>query len=173
MSGLSSLSCRDCRSHLAGYIHRELPPKTRERVARHVNQCPACYRLYAEQRDLARELSISLPLVGRAGDTRLDRIWSAVQVEMAAPSALPRRRSLHYSVVALLLALALIAPAMLAAPRLMPSGARVALAVPTQPRPDVLIMPAETPTVSAALTAAAQPSIQSNYAPAAGVTDTP
>jgi anti-sigma factor RsiW len=182
MMGLLSFSCHDCRAHLAGYIHRELPPKTRQRVAAHLNGCSACYKLYAQQRDLARELSASLPLIGRAGDSRLDRIWSAVQDGMAQPASVPRRHSLHYSIVALALVLVLIAPWLLTAPRLSPTGARVALALPTQPTPQVQIAPAETPAVSAALTAAAGtpedtadrvPPIQSNYAPPPGATDTP
>ena len=51
-----SFTCRHCRALLPGYIQRELTPKQRAWVSRHLNDCADCYVAYMEQRQLVREL---------------------------------------------------------------------------------------------------------------------
>ena len=164
-------ACRQCRELLPGYIHRELTPKQRERVSRHLTICPGCYVAYTEQRQLVRELAYSLPRLG--GDApRLDKMRAAVMAEMERPAP-PRLRldQARYGLVALILMTALLLPW---------SMRQRSYPLPTPPQPEtitpqgtaVVAVPTETATLTATL--------QSNYAPpsvaneaTAAATDTP
>jgi anti-sigma factor RsiW len=86
------ITCRECQSHLVAYIHNELSPHLRRSVAYHLDDCPGCYRDYLQQRDLARDLQNALPMIGRGEKPRLDRVWAAIQADMAKP----RRASIFY-----------------------------------------------------------------------------
>jgi predicted anti-sigma-YlaC factor YlaD len=104
------MTCHDCRAHLPGYIHRELSPLVRRRVGAHLDKCEACYAVYTSQREVARELTQQVPLIGQADAPRLGKIWSSIQVEMARPrrstlSRIPRRRG--FAIVILVLVLLL------------------------------------------------------------------
>jgi len=104
-------TCRYCEARLTAFIHGELPLKARRRIARHLDECPACYAKYQRQRDLADELSRHIPLVGQPRPGQLLRMWSAVQAEMSpAPRALLMRRSPRYGLVTLMLLLVTLLP---------------------------------------------------------------
>lgn len=142
-----SLSCQNCRAKLPAYLHRELNPRLRRRVAAHLNNCPACYAAYREQQDIARELQDMLPAFGQTDSVQLGRMWSAVQTEMAQPQRRFQpvfRARYSLGVVALLVALAL--PWML-------GGQSRALALPMPPTPAGTGLQ-ETPPVTNATTAA-------------------
>jgi anti-sigma factor RsiW len=150
---------------LPGYVARELSPKQRARVSRHLNACAECYGVYVKQRQLMQELASSVPRIG-VDPPRLDRIRAAVMAEMMTPTR-PRGRidQARYSVVALALMIAVLLPWSM---RAYPFG------LPTPPQPETLTpqgtaVVAALPTDTATLTA----TLQSNYAPAPGATETP
>ncbi len=159
------LSCRQCRKLLPGYIGRELSPKQRERVSRHLNTCVECYVALSEQRQLVHELSYSLPRIGTgAQPPRLDKIRAGIMAEMRQPErpkisrARLMRTQARYSLVALILMIALMLPW---------SIQNRTFALPTPPQPETLT-PQGTAVVAlpteAAVTLTA--TLQSNYAPA-------
>lgn len=158
-------SCRQCRALLPGYINRELTPKQRARVSRHLSACAECYGAYIEQRQLVNELFTSVPRIGGT-PAPLDKIRVAVMAEMAAPPVRPQRlNQARYSMVALALVIALLLPWSMRAH---------SFSLPTLPQPEavtpqgtavVAVMPTEAATLTATL--------QSNYAPAPGATETP
>ena len=158
------ITCRTCREYLPGYLQRDLHPKLRAEVAAHLESCDTCYVLSVQQRDLAR----SLPTVG-SPVSGLDRIWSAVQADMAQPRREPEGlEKARYSVVALIFIIALLLPWTVRGQRLV---------LPTPPTPAVST-PKGTP-VGVAFApytitfTSLTPPIQSNNAPEPGATDTP
>lgn len=162
------ITCRTCRNHLPAYLHRELPPKLRAEVAEHLQDCDACYALSVQQRDLSNDLSRSLPAFG-SPVSGLDRIWSAVQADMAQSRREPEvLEKVRYSIVALIFVLALLLPWTVRGQR---------LTLPTPPTPAVST-PRGTP-VGVAFApytitfSSLTPPIQSNNAPELGATDTP
>ncbi|HVU10763.1 MAG TPA: zf-HC2 domain-containing protein [Phototrophicaceae bacterium] len=162
------ISCRECRVLLPGYIQRDLTPKQRERVSRHLNTCSECYAAYEEQRVIVRELAINLPRIG-SDHAPLDQIRAAVMAEIAQPKP-PRRTArlqARYSVAVLVLMVMLLLP--------WTFRSYAAEPPPTQPRPENAT-PSATVMVVASATEAANTltaTLQSNYAPISGATDTP
>lgn len=176
-----SITCRHYRALLPGYIQRELTPKQRAQVSRHLNECDDCYAAYVDQRQLVRELRVSVPRIGtRDGETpAFDAIRAAVLAQVS-PAALPaappattptapigRRMRVdlaRYGLVAILMLVVLLLPLSMRSPT---------FSVPTQPTPDKIIAQgtavAALPAEPATLTATLQP----NYAPRLGATDTP
>lgn len=162
------ITCRTCREHLPGYFDRDLSPKLRAEVAEHLQNCDACYAASVQQRDLSRELARSLPTLG-SPVSGLDRIWSAVQADMAQPRREPELlEKARYSVVALIFIIALLLPWTVRGHR---------LALPPPPTP-AISTPKGTP-VGVAFApytitfSSLTPPIQSNNAPELGATDTP
>ncbi len=166
-----SFTCRHCRALLPGYIQRELTPKQRVWVSRHLNECDECYVACMEQRQLVRELSTSIPRIGTRGESPpFDALRAAVLAQVAQPGKPARSMQrmgvdyARYSIAVLLLVVVLLLPL---------STRGRTFNVPTPPTPDqslpqgtaVAALPAE----SATLTATLQP----NYAPFLGATDTP
>ncbi len=162
------ISCRQCRALLPGYIQRELAPRQRERVSRHLSSCAACYVAYQEQRQLIRELTVNVPRIG--GDApHLDEIRAAIMAEMAQPAARKPKARMYqarYSLAALILMIAVLLPW---------SMQSRSFSLPTPPQPvnvtpqGTAVVAAVLPTQAATLTA----TLQSNYAPSFGATDTP
>lgn len=142
-----SISCQSCRAKLPAYLHRELNPRLRRRVAAHLNNCPACYAAYRQHQDIGRDLQSSLPAFGQPDHAQLGRVWRAVQAEMNQPrrSFQPVFRA-RYSlgVVALLITLVL--------PWVFGSQSHV-MALPMLPTPAATGLQ-ETPSVANAKTAA-------------------
>jgi anti-sigma factor RsiW len=76
---------------LVAYIHGELPPAERKRVAAHLEQCGACRRALAAQEQLAAHLDARLPALTSPRPEQLTRLWVGVAARIKQP---PRRRSL-------------------------------------------------------------------------------
>jgi anti-sigma factor RsiW len=119
-------TCNDCRSHLIGYLHQQLSPRKRRQVAQHLQSCAACYADYIAQRDLARELTSSVPALGQPAAPDLSRVWIAIQRDMSRSDPVRRRYLGHYGIACLILALTLLLPWSL-------GQQHIALAVPRQP----------------------------------------
>ncbi len=162
-------SCRQYRVLLPGYVERELTPKQRERVSRHLSACAECYEAYAEQRQITRELTTSLPRVGArdaAGQApRLDKIRAGVMAEMRQPKPPIRLDHARYSLVVLMLMVTLLLPW---------SMRGQAFSLPTPPQPEQTT-PQGTPVVYVPSTDAVTltATLQANYAPLPGATETP
>lgn len=183
-----SFECRYCQSRLPAYIHRELSPRARRRVAAHLSRCDSCSAVYIDYREVARSLHSDMPAVGRGFDQ--GRGWAAVQARLSQPAASPRKRfQKRYGAAALLLAAALVLPGLSAnAPR----AFALQLRLPLQQTPPVWSDTVDTPAQGALVirvraTPAAKletlslnsitPPAQPNYAPSLVVqgqaTDTP
>lgn len=159
-------SCRQCRVLLPGYIQRELSPKQRERVSRHLSDCAECYMVYTQQRQLERELAFNVPRMGGA-PPRLEKMRAVVMAEMAHPAAKPKSQAglyqARYSLVALILMIALLLPW---------SIRSHSFALPTPPQPEKTL-PQGTAVVVVTYTATLTATLQANYAPLPDGTDTP
>ena len=83
-------SCNQCQKHLIAYISHELPPKVRDKVARHFDQCESCYALYLQHKRTSNELQRVMPLVGNSRPPTFDRVWAAARLDAA------RRTSNYY-----------------------------------------------------------------------------
>ncbi len=167
-----SLTCRPYRALLPGYIQRELSPQQRARVARHLDECAECYAAYMDQRQLVRDLSVSIPRIGTQRDELppFEMIRAAVlarTVSPVQPATVGRDLQVtygRYSLAVLLMVVVLLLPL---------SMHSQTFNVPTQPTPEktiaqgtaVAVLPAESTTLTATL--------QPNYAPILGATDTP
>lgn len=155
------IACRYCRAHLDTYLAGELAAPARRRVAAHLDRCPACYSIYAQQRDLARELRQTLPVVGHASAPDFGQVWLHVQAELPRGSGHP----LPYGLVALLVALLLVVPFTM--------GHRdVPAALPTQPAPQLTSADATPTRADATSQATAVPRVSAQTAPAAGAPPT-
>ncbi len=131
-----------CKRRMVAYLNGELSPVARRRMARYIDECPACYAEYRRQRGLHEHLVASMPPFGAPSRNQLDRMWSGIQHEMYRPRSLGwRQYPARYGVLAFLLALALVLPVALEY-----SGAPPAL--PTQP------MPGQTPVALVVVTEA-------------------
>lgn len=178
---LFAMNCRQTRRALPAYINRELKPRARARVARHLTTCSACDAEYSASRMVSRELRATLPLVGSVESGRFEIMWREIAAQLAAaPRPMISTQRWATTMVALLVGIVL---ALAWSPRTSVAG------VPTPPTavrvaasdagtPVALIM-AVRPAFhrigdSRVSVAATQtPRLQSNYAPAAGATDTP
>jgi hypothetical protein len=110
---MKTLTCNDCRTHLTGYIQGDLPLRLRLRVGAHLDDCAGCYGVYMREREMARDLTAQVPMIGRADGARLGKIWSAVQTEMIRPrrsslSRIPKR----YGIATAVLVVALLLPSL-------------------------------------------------------------
>ena len=122
---------RYCRARMVAFLNEELPPDSRRRVARYIDECPECYQEYICQRDLHKELKRQLPVLGRPRSAQTSRMWAAIQDEIGL-SGTPRGYKcggIRYGLAALALVIALCLPILLL-------GDEVAAAVTvTQPTP--------------------------------------
>src|SRR5258707_8731544 len=77
------------RSHvyhlITAYVHHQLQPEQAERVLRHVRVCPECSAALDRERQLARDIATTMPLIGRPRrgqyQDRLARLWPAIWLE--------------------------------------------------------------------------------------------
>jgi hypothetical protein len=161
-------SCRQCRALLPGYIRRELSPKQRAYVSRHLSVCTECYVFYKTQQQLEHELAFSVPRIG--GTPRLEKMRAVVMAEIAQPAAKPKSQAkmyqARYSLAALVLMIALLFPW---------SIQNHSFALPTPPQPEK-VTPQGTAVVAMLSTpepATLTATLQSNHAPLPDGTDTP
>jgi anti-sigma factor RsiW len=107
--------CHRCRERLPAFIHRDLSPRARRRIAAHLDCCPACETEYRRQRELSHLLASEIPALGRRNAGGLERVWLGIRTGKTV-----QRRRFHkrYGAAALLTLAALILPSVLsAAPR--------------------------------------------------------
>ena len=130
---MKRLSCDEYKRYLPAYSDRELPPLLRRRVAMHLEKCESCYASYVRQREVSRELAQQVPLIGRADAPRLNKIWTAVQGEMAHPRrAALRRIPARYPMAVIILVVGLLLPSFGFQAL---SQHQVAMALPAPPAP--------------------------------------
>ena len=159
------------RSHvkhlLLAYLHGELSPAERDRVAQHIRHCEACRQALAEEERLAAELRTRLPILAAPQPGQLARLWTGIAARIA-PQEASRRVSRRGPATALSsafgmaltfgLIFAIALPLLLGGD--MPSG------VATQPRPDTVNV------ASFSLTGTAVPGTSDTRAPVTGATVT-
>jgi anti-sigma factor RsiW len=119
-----------CRARMLAYLRGEHPIGVRRRMARYIDESPACYAEYMRQRDTMRELTHKLPLVGQPDKAQLDRVWAAVQSELQGRGGTRERYCVQarYGFAGMVLALGLLMPFTL--------GSRDSIySVPSQPAP--------------------------------------
>src|SRR5574342_236238 len=105
------LACKKCQSNLAAYLHRELPPVQRRKIARHLEACERCYRVYLQQQDLAQYLTRSVPLMGQGKQPGYNGVWTAIQQDLTHPRrTAPRSDPARYGFAALVATLMLLIP---------------------------------------------------------------
>lgn len=127
-----------CKLRMVAYLNGELPPVSRQRVARFIDDCPDCYREYVRQRDLRRELTNVLPRFGQPEPGQLDRIWANIQADMRPNKPTGRTNryfQARYGLATLLLVVALVLPYLI-------SGQQVSRAAVTQPTPRTVVQAA-------------------------------
>lgn len=87
---MKTLRYRYCKARIAAYVDGELSRRARARVARYIDADPACYALYANQRDHVRNLQAEIAPPDPS-PLQLDRIWTAIQREMNGEIVAPSR----------------------------------------------------------------------------------
>jgi len=73
---------RYCKIRMVAFVHSELSLKAKRRVARYIDECPACYAEYQRVRELKRELDYRLPTFAQPKNGQLDRVWMAISSEL-------------------------------------------------------------------------------------------
>lgn len=76
---MRSISCHECRRHLAAYAARELPAGERQRIARHLDGCDACYAELKAQRALTQQLQQTLPQLAALPPPAFQTVWAGVR----------------------------------------------------------------------------------------------
>lgn len=121
-----------CKARLPAYIHGDLPPATRKRIARYLDASSACYAEYQRQRQLARDINALMPAPSARHVPTFDSIWSVVQAPAdGAVRRTEKRQTVSYGLLMVLLLMALLAP------MVWRTGGG-AFVVPSQPSPIVL-----------------------------------
>ena len=113
---------------LTTYIHDELPPHLRARVARHVQHCDRCYAALRREEDLARRLQAEMPAFGAPTRGQLNRLLPGILAEVTPrPAPRPSFRGAGFAVaLAVMLLVGLFVPSV--------TGPRaVASVAPSQP----------------------------------------
>lgn len=154
-----NLNCHYCQAHLQAYIDGELSPKARRRISQHLDRCTACYNVYAQRRDLSRELQQAIPLVGQRGAPNFKQMWGAIQAELPQPQ--PRHFHARYGLALLAFTLMLIVPFTM--------GHRDISRMPPSPPAPELLEKRETPDVTepvALATVTASITVESELRPA-------
>jgi anti-sigma factor RsiW len=116
---------------MTAYLHGEAPRLVGQRMARHIQQCPACYAIYIQQRDTERELTHYVPLIGQEKAPRYGKMWASIQADLSGSRK--QRYPVRYGLAALMLMLAL------ALPWTLGHGPTMLAAVPTQPSPEATV----------------------------------
>jgi anti-sigma factor RsiW len=129
MNSVLSINCGDCRSNLVAFLHGDVSPLLRRRVARHLDHCPSCYRLYLQELDLMRDLKHEMPLIGAGHQPNFDQVWAAIQHDILKPKRTVPRFHMRYGLAMLALVLVFLLP-------LTTGNQNLTLAAPpTQPAP--------------------------------------
>lgn len=110
MKSVLDIQCGECRSHLVAFLHGDVSPLLRRRVARHLDHCMACYNLYLQELDLMRDLKRTVPKIGQGHQPKFDAIWSEIQIEITRPKRDLPRFHMRYGLAALALVLVFLVP---------------------------------------------------------------
>ncbi|RMF78135.1 MAG: zf-HC2 domain-containing protein [Chloroflexi bacterium] len=112
MTKHSRISCYQCQSQLSHYVHDELSPLQRRKVAQHLTSCADCDRIYRTEKQIAQQLGSEMLFVGRGHVPDFATIWASVEHEVFKPKSQPARYSVRHGLVAIVLMLALMLPLM-------------------------------------------------------------
>ncbi len=87
---------------LTAYVHQQLSQRQRDRVHRHLDNCPSCRAVLVREQFIARDLKQYMPTVGRPEKGQLRRLWPRIRAELlSAPPALKMLPS--FSVLAMMI----------------------------------------------------------------------
>lgn len=112
---------------MIAYLNRELRPSMRERMARHLDNCPTCYVRMMQESQFAAELQQEIPLVGSGYAPEFERVWMAFQRGSSTSSSVTQ--SIRYGWAVLVVLVMLVIPMTMGAQRVTLASA------PTQPSP--------------------------------------
>jgi hypothetical protein len=70
---------------ITAYIHRQLPSRQRNRVLKHVNDCPECWDALAHEQEIQRDIANVMRTLGQPSKRQLDRLWPSIWSEFIAP----------------------------------------------------------------------------------------
>ena len=129
MKSVLDIQCGECRSHLVDFVHGDVSPLLRRRVARHLDHCPACYNLYLQELDLINDLKRNVPLIGKGHQPSFDAIWAEIQTDIVKPK--PRMPQFHMRYGLAMLALVIV----FLVPLTMGNQNLTLASPPTQPAP--------------------------------------
>ena len=122
------MNCKTCQFQMTAYLHGEVTRRVGKQMARHIQRCPLCYAVYGQQRDVERELTHYVSLIGQEKAPRYGKMWASIQTDL---SDSPKQGyQVRYGLAALMLMLAL------ALPWTLGRGPTMLAAVPTQPSPE-------------------------------------
>ncbi len=77
---------------LPAYADRQLNPRRRARVAKHLSACAQCRAALTHESRLARDLTGTLPRIGQPRPGQLARLWPAIRAEI---KRVPRRQAIQ------------------------------------------------------------------------------
>lgn len=75
---------------LTAYVHNELPPHLRRRVARHVDRCDRCYAALRREQELTRSLRGQFTGFGQPRSDQLTRLLPDILAEAKPRTRRPR-----------------------------------------------------------------------------------
>lgn len=110
MKSVLDIQCSDCRSHLVAFLHGDVSPLLRRRVARHIDHCTACYSLYLQELDLMRDLKRTVPMIGQGHRPAFEAIWAEIQTDIVKPKRDLPRFHMRYGLAALALVMVFLVP---------------------------------------------------------------
>ncbi|MEO8606745.1 MAG: zf-HC2 domain-containing protein [Chloroflexota bacterium] len=110
MKSVFDIQCGECRSHLVAFLHGDVSPLLRRRVARHIDHCPACYSLYLQELDLMRDLKRHVPLIGKGHQPAFDAIWAEIQTDIVKPKPSLPQFHMRYGLAMLALIMIFLVP---------------------------------------------------------------
>jgi len=137
---LNYLRQRYVRSRLTAYINGELSGPMRRYIARHIDENPAIYAQYVQQREAKLELERTLPTFGRPDNEQLNRVWLNIQASLnedhanqsVRPPGAQQRFSWSYGLAVTICIVALLLP-------LMVVSGTTTVSVVDQPSPNLAV----------------------------------
>lgn len=75
-----------CKWRMVAYINGELSPALQRRMARYIEQYPACYAEYRRQRELRFELIEHIPSFGMPSRAHIHRLWHNIERDVRRSS---------------------------------------------------------------------------------------
>lgn len=139
---------------MVAFVEGTLPPRSRQRIGRLIDECPECYREYVRVRETLRELRTQMPGLGQPTASQMERIWSGIASTMHTSAVVPAQPPHGYKVSAA--AVALLVALLLPLWMFDSHPARAAITLPAPIQREFLIM-THTPTAQAVAVATAVP----------------